>query len=121
MDLIMAASTTQISERTENNRIREKDSADKIAAQQQNSSILSKISSKDKSAVKDCVEKYGTAVWLISKKFTDSPGEAEKLTCEIFSELWENIENFDCSKTNDDYFIMMIALKCVKKYQKNLI
>jgi hypothetical protein len=95
-------------------------SPDPLINQKSSSSILANVSKKDRSSVENCVEKYSDAVWLISRKFSDSVEEAEKLTYKIFSELWENIENFDCNKTSDDHFILLVAMKCVKKYGKNL-
>ncbi len=76
--------------------------------------------SSNQSAVSEIVDKYGDIVWSATNKFALSPDEAEKLTCEIFSELWEKIAGFDRNITNERDFVMMICLKRIMKYQRNI-
>ncbi len=75
----------------------------------------------NRSAVSEIVDKYGDIVWNATKEFALSPDEAEKLTCEIFSELWGKLANFDRNATNERDFVMMICLKRIMKYQKNML
>lgn len=95
--------------------------SNKIVINNPQTSLLFKVKKNDKSSIKECVDKYGKVIWGISRIFAHSTDEAEKLTTQIFSELWKNLESFDCEKIDDKKFIMMIALKCVNKNRTKIM
>lgn len=93
----------------------------KIIINKPQTPVLFKIAEKDKTSISECIDKYGKIIWGIARIFANSTKEAEKLTCEIFSELWKSAETFDGDKMDDKKFILMIALKCVNRSRQNFI
>jgi len=72
-------------------------------------SLLLKIASGDKSAVSDCVNRYGGLVWSLARKFTASQADADDAVQEIFISLWKSASRFDASKSSEMTFVAMIA------------
>ena len=72
-------------------------------------SLLEKIASGDRSAVSDCVNRYGGLVWSLARRFTGSQADAEDAVQEIFISLWKSAERFDPSKSSETTFVAMIA------------
>ncbi len=72
-------------------------------------SLLDKIASGDRSAVSDCVNRYGGLVWSLARRFTASQADAEDAVQEIFISLWKSAERFDASKSSEITFVAMIA------------
>ncbi|MCP4890516.1 MAG: RNA polymerase sigma factor [Planctomycetaceae bacterium] len=72
-------------------------------------SLLEKIASGDRSAVSDCVNRYGGLVWSLARRFTGSQADAEDAVQEIFISLWKSAERFDSSKSSETTFVAMIA------------
>jgi RNA polymerase sigma-70 factor (ECF subfamily) len=71
--------------------------------------ILERIANNDKSAVKDCLEKYENLVWNLTRKFTNSKEDAEDAVQEIFIDIWKNAFRFDPKKSPEGAFVTMIA------------
>lgn len=72
-------------------------------------SLLEKIASGDRSAVSDCVNRYGGLVWSLARRFTGSQADAEDAVQEIFISLWKSAERFDSTKSSETTFVAMIA------------
>lgn len=71
--------------------------------------LLNKIASGDKSAVSDCLDRYGGLVWALARRFTSCQADAEDAVQEIFISLWKSAKRFDSSKSSEPTFIAMIA------------
>lgn len=72
-------------------------------------SLLQRIGSGDRSAVTDCVDRYGGLVWSLARRFSGSQVDAEDAVQEIFISLWKSAERFDPSKSSETTFIAMVA------------
>ncbi len=79
------------------------------AAQTINRTILQRLAQSDKSAVQDCIDKYGSLIWAFAKTKTTSLEEAEFLTLEIFKDIWKYAERFDLERCDETAFIAAIA------------
>lgn len=71
--------------------------------------ILHRIASGDRSAVQECLTKYGGLVWSIARKLLRNSNDAEDAVQEIFVDIWKNSASFDESKSSETTFIAMIA------------
>jgi len=71
--------------------------------------ILQRIANGDRSAVQDCLSKYGGLVWSIARKMLRNPDDAEDAVQEIFVDVWKNAGRFDETKSSETTFIAMIA------------
>ena len=82
------------------------------------STILQRISKKDKSAVKDCVDTYGNFIWALARKFTASTEEAEAAALEIFHDIWRYSERADKTQSAESVLIALIARRRLIMYLK---
>lgn len=72
-------------------------------------SILKRIASNDKTAVEECLSKYGNLVWSIALNFLHSRTEAEDAVQDIFIDIWKYAGRFDAEKSGESHFISLIA------------
>jgi RNA polymerase sigma-70 factor (ECF subfamily) len=72
-------------------------------------SVLQRISNGDKTAVQDCLKKYGGLIWSLAKKLLPNPEDAEDAVQEIFIDLWKNAARFDESQSSETTFVAMVA------------
>lgn len=75
------------------------------------STILRRIAKKDKTAVKDCIDAYGTFIWALARKLTKSRTEAERASEEIFIDIWRYCETSSNIQSTEKETIAMIALR----------
>jgi RNA polymerase sigma-70 factor (ECF subfamily) len=71
--------------------------------------ILKRIAEGDRSAVQDCLDKYGGLVWSIARKLLRNNNDAEDAVQEIFIDIWKNAARFDESKASETTFVAMLA------------
>lgn len=72
-------------------------------------SILQRIATGDKSAVDDCLNRYGGLIWSLAKRWLGNVPDAEDATQEIFVELWQQASKFDPSVAAESTFVAMVA------------
>ena len=78
--------------------------------------ILQRISNKDKTAVKDCVDTYGNFIWALARKFTASREEAEAAAMEIFIDIWRYAKQSNKTQTAEKLVIAEIARRRLIKH-----
>jgi len=71
--------------------------------------ILHRIAAGDRTAVQECLNKYGGLVWSIARKMLRNTDEAEDAVQEIFVDIWKNAGRFDESQASETTFVAMIA------------
>lgn len=71
--------------------------------------ILQRVANGERTAVQDCLDKYGGLVWSIARKMLRNSDEAEDAVQEIFIDVWKNAKRFDESKSSETTYIAMIA------------
>ena len=71
--------------------------------------LLKRISQGDKSAVQECLKKYGGLVWSLARRMSSSTEDAEDAVQEIFIDVWKHAGRFDESQASEATFIAMIA------------
>jgi RNA polymerase sigma-70 factor, ECF subfamily len=72
-------------------------------------SLLQRISTGDKTAVQECLKKYGGLIWSLAKRMSPNSEDAEDAVQEIFIDVWKNAERFDETQSSETTFIAMIA------------
>lgn len=72
-------------------------------------SILHRIVEGDKTAVHDCLNKYGGLVWSLARRMSANQDDAEDAVQEIFVDVWKNAKRFDAAQSSETTFIAMIA------------
>lgn len=71
--------------------------------------VLPRLSSGEPQAAEECLDRYGSLVWALARRYTRNPSDAEDAVQEIFMEVWKNASRFDPSKASEAAFITMIA------------
>ena len=80
--------------------------------------ILARIADMDRTAVRDCLDSYGSLVWGLALRFTESPAQAEALTEEIFDDIWRYRPSDLNSRTVEKNVIAAIALRRLIKRKR---
>ena len=70
---------------------------------------LQRIAGGDKTAVQDCLNKYGGLVWSLARRMCPNTDDAEDAVQEIFIDIWKNAARFDETQSSETTFIAMIA------------
>ncbi|MCM2375247.1 RNA polymerase sigma factor [Aporhodopirellula aestuarii] len=72
-------------------------------------SVLTRIASGDRTAVDDCLDRYGGLVWSLAKRWVGNVDDADDVVQEIFVELWQQAGRFDPAVAGEATFVAMIA------------
>ena len=80
--------------------------------------IVQRLAKDDKNAVAECVDAYGSLIWTMAKKYTDSAEKAEIAAQKIFLDIWRCAERFDSTKIDESAFICLIARRRLLKGEK---
>ncbi|CAN5451484.1 sigma-70 family RNA polymerase sigma factor [soil metagenome] len=84
--------------------------------------ILNRIAEGDKTAVQDCLNKFGGLVWSLARRMCPNKDDAEDAVQEIFIDVWKNAGRFDENQASETTFIAMIArrrlIDRLRKFQR---
>jgi len=69
--------------------------------------LLPRIANGDKTAVRECIARYGGLIWSLARRL--SPNDAEDAVQEIFVDLWKSAARFDPNAGTEVTFIATIA------------
>lgn len=72
------------------------------------SPLLARLAEGDPSAKRACVERYGSLVWSLARRFAP-PSEAEDAVQDIFVDLLRSAGRFDPAQGTEPGFVAMIA------------
>ncbi len=78
--------------------------------------ILQRIAKKDRTVAKACFDIYGSFIWALARKFTNSTEEAETATREIFIDIWRYAERADKTQSDEALLISLIAQRRLIKH-----
>lgn len=83
-------------------------------------SILQRVAAGDTEAVAACIDRFGSLVWSLARRFLNRATEAEDAVQEIFIELWKSASRFDPSIGSETTFVAMIARRRLIDRQRKL-
>ncbi len=69
--------------------------------------LLPRIAEGDRTAIRDCIARYGGLVWSLARKA--APSDAEDAVQEIFLDLWKSAARYDASLGSEATFVATIA------------
>ncbi len=69
--------------------------------------LLPRIANGDKTAVRECIARYGGLVWSLARRL--SPNDAEDAVQDIFVDLWKSASRFDPQAGTEVTWIATIA------------
>ena len=90
----------------------------KTSQRNNSSAILQRVAQGDKTAIKDCIDRYGDLIWSMAKKVADSTEDAEVVVREIFLSIWRYAARFEETDIDEPLFITIIARRQLRKYSE---
>ena len=69
--------------------------------------LLPRIAGGDRSAIRDCIARYGGLVWSLARRAAQN--DAEDAVQEIFVDLWKSAARFDPDLGNEVTFVATVA------------
>lgn len=75
----------------------------------QHPDLLPRIAAGDRTAVQECVDRYGGLIWSIANTFAMSSADAEDAVQEAFIALWQSAPRFDPAVASEATFVAMVA------------
>ncbi len=82
--------------------------------------ILNRIADGDKTAVGECLDKFGGLVWSLARRMCPNTDDAEDAVQEIFIDVWKNAARFNETQASEATFIAMIARRrLIDRLRKN--
>ena len=72
-------------------------------------SVLQRIATGEKAAVRECIETFGPLVWSMARRMSRTPADAEDATQDIFIDIWRSAGSFDGTLGTERVFIATIA------------
>lgn len=73
------------------------------------STILKRVAEGDRTAVDECVARYGGLVWSLARRLSPPGADPEDAVQEIFISLWKAAPRFDPNVASEQTFIAVIA------------
>jgi len=95
--LVLVQAKNAISDVTESNKLAER------------RSVFVRLFENESGAVEDCLKEYGDFVWAFAKRYADSPESAEKMTEEIFADIWKFAAAFGINICDEKEVVALIA------------
>ena len=71
--------------------------------------LLQRVAAGDKSAVRECIDRFGGLVWALARRMSPGAAEAEDAVQEIFLDLWRSAARFDPNIASEPAFVTMVA------------
>ena len=72
-------------------------------------SLLTRVTTGEPAAVRQCVAEYGPLVWSLARRFSSDTAQTEAATLDAFLELWRQAGRFDPRQTSEPAFITMVV------------
>lgn len=72
-------------------------------------SLLARIARGDRSAVQDCLDRYGPLVSSLCRRMIADAAEVDDVVQEVFIELWKSAPRYDAALCTEPAFVAMVA------------
>lgn len=72
-------------------------------------SLLARIARGDRSAVQDCLDRYGPLVSSLCRRMLADAAEVDDVVQEVFIELWKSAPRYDAGLCSEPAFVAMVA------------
>lgn len=72
-------------------------------------SVLPRVAANVPDALSECMDRYGSLVWALARRWSRNEADAEDAVQEVFLALWKSASRFDDSKSSEKTFIAMVT------------
>jgi RNA polymerase sigma-70 factor (ECF subfamily) len=80
-----------------------------VTTQTATKSILERIAAGERSAVNECLDRYGDLVWSLARRYLRNAADAEDAVQDIFIDVWGSAARYDRNIASEVAFISTIA------------
>lgn len=71
--------------------------------------LLPRIAAGDERAVRECVNRYGSLVWSLVRRWSPDAQEAEDAVQDVFIDLWRTASRFDPARATEPGWVAMVT------------
>jgi RNA polymerase sigma-70 factor (ECF subfamily) len=71
--------------------------------------LLPQIAAGDRSAVAECIGRYGALVWAMARRLTPTAEDAEDAVQDIFVDVWRFASRYDAARGSENAFVGILA------------
>lgn len=71
--------------------------------------LLPRVARGDAGAIEACVDRYGGAIWNLSRRLCRNHADAEDASQEVFVELWRHAARYDSQSGGEWTFVLTVA------------
>ena len=71
--------------------------------------VLPRVAAGDPGAMQEAMDRYGSLVWALARRFSPDLAEAEDAVQEVFVSLWQSASRYDAELSGEATFVTMIA------------
>jgi len=71
--------------------------------------LLPLVADGDRSAVTECIRRYGPLVWAIAQRLSKTKEDAEDAVQEIFMDIWRHAGRFNRQRGSEKVFVTILA------------
>lgn len=71
--------------------------------------VLPRVARGDRTAVRECLTRYGRLVWAVAMRFHPNRADAEDAVQDVFIELWKHAGRFDPAAGSEATFVTLVA------------
>lgn len=71
--------------------------------------LLPRIAAGDELAVRDCVERYGSLIWALARRWSSDARDVEDAVQEVFVDLWRSSGRYDPTRATEAGWVAMVT------------
>ena len=71
--------------------------------------LLPRIAAGDELAVRECVERYGSLIWALVRRWSPDPRDAEDAVQEVFVDLWRSAARYEPTRSTEAGWVAMVT------------
>lgn len=76
-------------------------------------SLLTKVAAGDAEAARQCIHRYGTLVWTLTRRMSSSWNSAEQTVQQVFQEIWRQAVYYQPALLSEETFIVTVTRRCL--------
>jgi RNA polymerase sigma factor (sigma-70 family) len=71
--------------------------------------VLPRVAAGDELAVRECVERYGSLIWALARRWSPDPRDVEDAVQEVFVDLWRSAGRYDATRATEAGWVAMVT------------
>jgi RNA polymerase sigma-70 factor (ECF subfamily) len=76
---------------------------------QNDAALFSALRERNEEALRELIARYSSQVYALCRQILKIPTDAEEVTADVFSELWQRSQRYDASRASGRTYILLLA------------